>query len=49
MVDVVSEEDQTKESEPYEAEVARKSEIVQNEGVGVMLKRKRPQCYDKQQ
>jgi hypothetical protein len=49
MVDVVSEEDQTKESESYEAEVARRSEIVQGEGVGVMLKRRRPQCYDRQQ
>jgi hypothetical protein len=49
MVDVVSEEDQTKEFEPYEAEVARRSEIVQGEGVGVMLKRRRPQCYDRQQ
>ncbi len=49
MVDVVSEEDQTKESEPYEAEIARKSEIVQGEGVGVMLKRRKPQCYDRQQ
>jgi hypothetical protein len=33
MVDVVSEEDQAKEFEPYEAEIARKSEIVQGEDV----------------
>jgi len=47
MVDVVSEEDQAKEFEPYEAEIARKSEIVQGEDVGVVLKRRRPQCYDR--
>ncbi len=47
MVDVVLEEDQTKESEPYETEVARKSEIVQGEGVEVMLKRRRPLHFDK--
>jgi hypothetical protein len=49
MVDVVLKEDQTKESESYEVEVARNSEIVQGEGVGVMLKSRRPQCYDRQQ
>jgi len=48
IVDVVSEESQTKESKPYEAKVARRSEIVQGEGVEVMQKRRRPQCYDRQ-
>jgi hypothetical protein len=49
MVDVVSKEDQAKEFEPYEVEIARKSEIVLGEDVGAMLKKRRPQCYDKQQ
>jgi len=49
MVDVVSEEDQAKEFEPYEAEIARKSESVQDEDVRVVLKRRRPQCYDRQE
>jgi len=35
--------------EPYETEVARKSEIVQGEGVEVMLKRRRPLYFDKRQ
>jgi len=47
MVDVVSKEDQTKEFEPYETEVARESEIVQGEGVEVMLKKRRPLYFDK--
>jgi len=49
MVDVVSKEDQAKEFEPYEVEIARKNEIVLGEDVGAMLKKRRPQCYDKQQ
>jgi len=49
MVDMVSKEDQAKEFEPYEAEIARKSEIMQGEDVGAVLKRRRPQCYDRQQ
>jgi len=49
MVDVVSEEDKAKEVVPYEAETARGSELVQDEDLRVVLKRRRPQCYDRQQ
>ncbi len=54
MVDVVSEEDQPKEFVPCEAEVAKGGELVQDDDVGVVLKRmvlkrKRPQYYDRQQ
>jgi len=48
MVDVVSEEDRVKELEPYEVEIARESELVQDKDVRVVLKRRRPQCYDRQ-
>ncbi len=34
---------------PYEAEIARESELVQDEYVRVVLKRRRAQCYDRQQ
>jgi hypothetical protein len=47
MVIVVSEEDQAKEFVPYEAEIIRESELVQDEDVRVVLKRRRPQCYDR--
>lgn len=49
MVNMVSEEDQAREFEPYEGQIARKSKIVQDEDVIVVLKRRRPQCYDRQQ
>jgi hypothetical protein len=42
MVDVVSEEDQAKELVPYGAETVRGSELVQDEDVRVVLKRRRP-------
>jgi hypothetical protein len=49
MVDLVSEEDKAKELVPYEAETTRGSELVQDEDVKVVLKRRTPQCYDRQQ
>jgi hypothetical protein len=49
MVDVVSEEDQAKELVPYGVEIIRGSELVQDKDVRVVLKRRRPQCYDRQQ
>jgi len=49
VVDVVLEEDQPKELVPCEAEVAKGGELVQDDDVGVVLKRRRPQYYDKQQ
>jgi hypothetical protein len=42
MVDVVSKEDQAKELVPYEVETARGSELVQDEDVRAMLKRRKP-------
>ncbi len=48
VVDVISEEEQPKELGPYEAEITRGVELVQDDDVGVVLKRKRPQYYDKQ-
>ncbi len=48
MVDVVSEEDQAKEFVPCEAKTAKGNELVQDEDVRVVLKRRRPQCYDRQ-
>jgi len=48
MVDIVSEEDQAKEFVPCEAKTAKGSELVQDEDVRVVLKRRRPQCYDRQ-
>ncbi len=42
MVNVVSEEDQPKELVPYEAEVAKGGELMQDNNVGVVLKRRRP-------
>ncbi len=42
VVDVVSKEDQPKELVPCEAEVAKRGELVQDDDVGVVLKRKRP-------
>jgi len=47
MVDVISKEDQAKELEPHEAEIARESEPMQDENVRVVLKRRKPQCYDR--
>ncbi len=49
VVDIVSEEDQPKELVPCEAEVAKGGELVQDDDVGMVLKRKRPQYYDRQQ
>jgi len=48
MVDIVSEEDQPKELIPYEAEIAKESEHMQDDDVRVVLKRRRPHYYDKQ-
>jgi len=47
MVDIVSEEDQPKELVPYEAEIAKESELMQDDDVRVVLKRRRPQYYDR--
>ncbi len=44
MVDVMSEEDQAKELVPYEAEMAKESELMQDEDVKVVLKRRRPRA-----
>jgi hypothetical protein len=49
VVDVVSEEDQPKELVPYEVEIAKGGELMQDDNVRVVLKRRRPQYYDKQQ
>jgi len=49
MVDIVSEEDQPKELVPYEAEIAKESELIQDDDVKVVLKRRGPQYYDRQQ
>jgi hypothetical protein len=48
MVDVVLEEEQPKELGPCEAKITRGGELVQDDDVGVVLKRKRPQYYDMQ-
>jgi hypothetical protein len=49
VVDVVSKEDQPKELVPCEAEIARGGELMQDDDVRVVLKKRRPQYYDKQQ
>jgi len=49
VVDVVSEENQPKELVPYEVEIAKGGELMQDDNVRVVLKRRRPQYYDKQQ
>jgi len=49
MVDIISKEDQAKELEPHEAKIVRESELMQDENVRVALKRRRPQCYDRQE
>ncbi len=49
VVDVISEEEQPKELGPCEFEITRGVELVQDDDVGVVLKRKRPQYYDRQQ
>ncbi len=49
MVDIVLEADQPKELVPYEAEVVKGGELMQDDNVGVVLKRRRPQYYDKEQ
>jgi hypothetical protein len=49
MVDVVLGKDQPKELVPYEVEIAKESELMQDDDVRVVLKRRRPQYYDKQQ
>ncbi len=49
VVDVVLEKEQPKELGPCEAEITKGGEPVQDNDVGVVLKRKRPQYYDRQQ
>jgi len=49
LVDVILEENHPKELVPYEAEIAMGGELMQDDNVGVVLKRRRPQYYDKQQ
>jgi hypothetical protein len=49
MVDVILEEDQLKELVPHEVEVAKGGEILQDNNVRLVLKRKKPHYYDKQQ
>jgi hypothetical protein len=49
MVDVVLEEDQPKELVPHEAKVTKGSEILQDNNVRLVLKRKKPHYYDKHQ
>jgi len=48
-VNIVSEEDQPKELVPYEVEIAKESELMQDADVRVVLKRRRPQYYVRQQ
>jgi hypothetical protein len=48
MVDIVSEEDQPKEFVPHEAEDSKGGEILQDNDVKLVLKRKKPHYYDKQ-
>jgi hypothetical protein len=49
MVDVVSEEEQPKELVPGGVEIANGNEFVQDEGEGMVLKRRKPQYFDKRQ
>jgi len=49
VVDVVLKEDHPKELVPYEVEIAKGGELMQDDNVEVVLKRRRPQYYDKQQ
>ncbi len=42
MVNVVSKEDRPKELVPYEVEIAKGGELMQDNNVGVVLKRRRP-------
>jgi hypothetical protein len=47
MVDVVLEEDQPKELVPHEVEDIKGGEILQDNDVRLVLKRRRPHYYDK--
>jgi hypothetical protein len=49
MVDTVSKEDQSKELVLGQAKIANGGEFVQDDGVGVVLKRRRPHYFDKRQ
>ncbi len=49
VIDVISEDDQPQELVPCEAEDKKGDEIVQNSNARVVLQRKRPQYYNKQQ
>jgi hypothetical protein len=49
VVDVISEEDQPMELVPYEAEITKGGELMKDDDVKVVQKRRRPQYYDKQQ
>ncbi len=49
VVDVVSEEDQPQELVPCEAENRKGGEVMQDSNARVVLKRKRPHYYDRQQ
>jgi hypothetical protein len=49
MVDVVLEEDQPKDLVPHEAKDTKGGEILQDNDVKLVLKRRRPHYYDKQQ
>ncbi len=49
MVDVVLEEDQPKEPVPYEVRITRGGELMQDNDVRVVMKRRGPQYYNKQQ
>jgi hypothetical protein len=49
VIDVISEEEEPKELGPCEAKITRGGELVQDDDVGMVLKRKRPQYYDRQQ
>ncbi len=49
VVDVVSDGDQPMELVPDEARITRGGELMQDNDVRVMMKRRVPQSYDKQQ
>jgi hypothetical protein len=49
VVDVVLEEDQPKEPVPYEVRITRGGELMQDNDVRVVMKRRGPQYYNKQQ
>jgi hypothetical protein len=49
VIDLISEDDQPQELVPCEAEDRKEDEIVQNSTARMILQRKRPHYYDKQQ